>query len=128
MVVDSGVWIDFFDGAQTPEVDRLDHALGEQRIVVGDLILAEVLQGFRREDDFRAAHEALRQFDVVSMVGPLLALQAAQNYRRLRQCGVTVGNTIDVLIATFCIDNAQPLLFSDRDLQPFVDHLGLQSA
>jgi predicted nucleic acid-binding protein len=128
IVVDSSVWIDFFNGAETPEVDRLDELLGEEPILVGDLILAEVLQGFRHDADYRAAHRALRGFHVVGMVDPDLAVRSADNYRSLRKRGVTVRKTIDSLIATFCIENDHPLLFSDWDFQPYVEHLGLTVA
>jgi hypothetical protein len=128
IVVDSGVWIDFFNGAASPEVDLVDRLLGQQPLLVGDLILTEVLQGFRHDADFRAAHRAMLSFQVVAMVGPEIAVRAAENYRGLRRHGITVRKTIDSLIATFCIENDHALLFSDRDFQPYVDHLGLRSA
>ena len=128
IVVDSSVWIDYFNGNATAESDRLDRYLGTQLILVGDLILAEVLQGFRRDADHRSARAALANFPVESMVGPARALRAADHYRSLRARGVTVRKTIDVMIATFCIEESHALLFSDRDFEPFVAHLGLQPA
>ncbi|MDN5763650.1 MAG: PIN domain nuclease [Microlunatus sp.] len=128
IVVDSSVWIDYFNGTDHPAVDRLDALLDRELIVVGDLILTEVLQGFRRDADFRSARDALHGFTQASMVGPQQALRAAENHRTLRRRGCTVRKTIDTLIATYCIDHDHPLLFSDRDFQPFVDHLGLPAA
>jgi len=125
IVVDSSVWIDFFRNAPTRQVEQLDAMLGREPILVGDLILAEVLQGFRIDADFASARQALESFDVVSMVGPARALRAAENYRRLRRQGVTVRKTVDVLIATYCIHEGHALLYSDRDFDPCVDHLGL---
>ena len=128
IVVDSSVWIDYFNGATSAEVERLDQKIGVDLIVVGDLVLAEVLQGFRSDADFAAARSALETFDVVPMLGHDLAIRTAENYRALKVRGVTVRKTIDVIIATFCIERGLPLLFSDRDFQPLVDHLGLQVA
>ncbi|MBM4247399.1 MAG: PIN domain nuclease [Deltaproteobacteria bacterium] len=128
IAVDSSVWIDYFNGHTTPQTDRLHAALGEQPIVVGDLVLTEVLQGFRSEARFRRAHRLLAAFPAVSMVGPTLAIRAARNYRALRAAGVTVRKTIDVMIGTYCIETNLPLLYSDRDFDPMVEHLGLKRA
>lgn len=128
IVVDSSVWIDYFNGVDSATSGRLDQLLGSQPILVGDLILTEVLQGFRRDADYRAAREAMSTFPVEAMVGPARAVRAADNYRLLRSRGVTVRKTIDVLIGTFCLEDAHQLLFSDRDFEPLVEHLGLQTA
>jgi hypothetical protein len=125
ILVDSSVWIDFFNGASTRETDYLDKILGDQPLLVGDLILAEVLQGFRRNEDFESARRALLSFQVVDMLGPDLAIQSARNYRILRAQGITVRKTIDCLIATYCIETGHSLLHSDRDFDPFEDHFGL---
>lgn len=128
IIVDSSVWIDYFNGSETAESDRLDRYLGSQLILVGDLILTKVLQGFRADADHRAARTTLAHFPVESMIGPARALKAADHYRYLRSQGITVRKTIDVMIATFCIEESHALLFSDRDFDPFVAHLGLQPA
>jgi predicted nucleic acid-binding protein len=125
LLVDSSVWIDFFNGIITPETDFLYDALGESSIIMGDLILAEVLQGFRHEKDFVSARDALGKFPVLGMLGREIALQSASNYRLLRSKGITVRKTIDCLIATFCIENDLELLHSDRDFDPFEKYLGL---
>lgn len=128
IVVDSSVWIDYFNATGNAATDRLDRMLGSESILLGDLILTEVLQGFRSETDYRAARAAMAAFPVEAMVGPARAIRAADNYRHLRSRGVTVRKTIDVLIGTFCIDQAHVLLFTDRDFQPMVTHLGLRAA
>lgn len=129
ILVDSSVWIDYFRGVPSPEADRLDSLLGRELLVTGDLIVAEVLQGFQSELEFNKAKRLMTgNFTVVSLVGPENAVQAARNYRILRANGVTVRKTIDTLIATYCIENNYALLFSDRDFNPFVDYLGLRSA
>ena len=129
ILVDSSVWIDYFRGVPSPEADRLNSLLGRELLVTGDLIVAEVLQGFQSELEFNKAKRLMTgNFTVVSLVGPENAVQAARNYRILRANGVTVRKTIDTLIATYCIENNYALLFSDRDFNPFVDYLGLRSA
>jgi predicted nucleic acid-binding protein len=121
LLVDSTVWIDYFNGRITPLTDYLDRTLDEQIVLVGDLILAEVLQGYRNEDEFEEARKILARFTQASLVSPALAIQSARNYRALRQLGITVRKTIDCLIATYCIESGHSLLHNDSDL--FSTHL-----
>ena len=127
-LVDSGVWIDFFRGVTTHATDTLNERLRHNGVVGGDLIIAEVLRGFLNDRDFDEAREVLTALDIVEIGGTDLAIEAAQNYRRLRAKGITVRKTIDTLIATRCIQNDLELLYSDRDFDGFVLHLGLRSA
>jgi predicted nucleic acid-binding protein len=126
ILVDSSVWIDYFRGAPTPAARTLDALLNSEKIAVGDLMLAEVLQGFRTDADFKAARKVLAAFTVIDICGRDVAIQAAQNFRKLRTLGVTVRKTIDTLIATRCIEDGMHLLHADRDLDPFETHLGLK--
>lgn len=126
ILVDSSVWIDFFRGRTTAEVERLDALLGSEPLLVGDLILAEVLQGIPNEAEFRRVRSALGAFVQVDLVGPAVALASARNYRKLRGLGITVRKTIDTLIATACLTHGYRLLHSDRDFDAFEQHLGLQ--
>ncbi len=126
LVVDSTVWIDYFNGQVNPQTEYMDRILGNQIILVGDLILAEVLQGFRSENEFEQARQALLLFTQVNMVNPSLAIQSARNYRTLRRLGVTIRRTIDYLIATYCFEQGYPLLHKDSDFDGFAIHLGLQ--
>ena len=128
ILVDSSVWIDYFNGARTAASDRLDALVGEEPLLIGDLILTEVLQGFARDRDFRRARDALAPFPIIMIGGPDAAIAAASNYRALRTRGVTVRKTIDTLIATRCLLDGHALLYSDRDFDPFVEHLGLRTA
>ncbi len=128
ILVDSSVWIDYFRGTVTPETERLDELLGSEPLCVGDLVLAEVLQGFNTDKEFNQARKLLTSLDVVGLGGQEMAIQAARNFRTWRQMGITVRKTIDTLIATACIEHDFALLFSDRDFEPFVEHLGLRSA
>jgi predicted nucleic acid-binding protein len=125
--VDSSVWIDYFRGKRSRKADYLDGVLGLQTIVVGDLILAEVLQGFAEDRQFETALRLMSSVPVVDLGGGNCAIEAAQNYRSLRKMGITIRKTIDTMIATWCIRENMPLLHSDPDFDPFVDHLGLIS-
>ena len=127
IVIDSSVWIDYFNGVDNRETALLDGVLGVEPVVIGDLVLAEVLQGFRAERDVRRARRALETLVFEPMAGREIALASAGNYRRLRAKGVTVRNTIDMLIATFCMENGHTLLHSDRDFDPIEKHLGLET-
>jgi len=125
IVVDSSVWIDYFNGAATRETALLDALLGVEPVVTGDLILTEVLQGFRDQREVRRARSALDALFFEPMVGRDIALASARNYRALRARGVTIRKTIDMLIATFCMENDHHLLHCDRDFDPIERHLGL---
>ncbi len=128
ILVDSSVWIDYFRGTPTPHAEKLDSLLGTELVAAGDLILTEVLQGFVADRDFNQARKLMTSLVMVDLGGKAIALQAAKNFRALRAQGITVRKTIDVIIATHCIENGLALLYSDRDFDPFVEHLGLRSA
>lgn len=128
ILVDSSVWIDYFRGVSSPQSDMLDRLLGRELIVTGDLILTEVLQGLREDLDFNQARRLLTSLDVIDLGGLDIAIQAARNFRMLRALGITPRKTIDTIIATRCIESGYTLMHSDRDFDPFVEHLGLQAA
>jgi predicted nucleic acid-binding protein len=127
ILVDSSVWIDYFNGSKTQQTDWLDSSLGNTPIIIGDLILTEVLQGFQTDKDFNAARDLLLRIPFLPMIGQDIALESAMNYRLLRKKGVTVRKTIDVLIGTFCIHYQLPLLHDDRDFDPMVEFLGMET-
>lgn len=126
ILVDSSVWIDFFRNKPSLQAEWLDRNLGAEGLVVGDLVLAEVLQGFKDDRGFNEARRLLGQLEQISIGGTGLAIDAARNYRRLRRVGVTVRGTVDVLIATRCLADGLRLLHSDRDFDAFEKHLGLR--
>ncbi len=128
ILVDSSVWIDAFGNRQTPQVARLKLLLGRVVLGIPDLVITEVLQGINGDREFEETRQILSSFEVIAVGNSLIAVEAARNYRRLRGLGITVRKTIDTLIATRCIVDGHELLFSDRDFDPFVTHLGLQSA
>jgi hypothetical protein len=116
---DSSTWIDYLAGRKTPETQLLDELLTQPDVAVGDLVVAEVLQGFRDDHLFERAKAALLALPVVAMGGERIAVKAAQNYRFLRSQGITTRSTIDCLIATFCIEGGHELLHNDRDYDPY---------
>ncbi len=128
IIVDSSVWIDYFNGASTRESDYLDAVLGAVPVAVGDIILTEVLQGFRDDRQYRTARSLLEDLTLVEMVGHVRAVRTADKFRALRKQGVTIRKTNDMIIGSYCIDEAVPLLFSDKDFVRLVEHSGLRSA
>ena len=128
VLVDSSVWVDYFNGTKTKATDHLDDLLGTEPVAIGDLILAEVLQGFRKDSDYEAAKQLLTGLTIYELLGRERAVLAAHHYRASRRKGLTVRKTSDVVIATFCVQQKLPLLFSDKDFESFVAHLGLKSA
>jgi predicted nucleic acid-binding protein len=127
ILVDSSVWIDYFNGADLPHTRKVNEILGFQEIVVTDLVMAEVLQGFRIKKDFEDTLEVLDAFRFEPTGGRDVAVQAARNFVYLRSIGFTIRKTVDTLIATNCILNGFQLLHNDRDFVPFETHLGLQT-
>jgi len=127
ILVDSSVWIDYFNGVDSDQTNRLDALLISEPIGVGDLILTEVLQGFRNQREYETAKSLLLALPVYEMLGKELAIKSADNFRLLRSKGITVRKTVDVMIATFCIEHDFPLLHADRDFDPFHQHLDLRS-
>lgn len=125
ILVDSSVWIDFFNGLETGQTDALNYLLGQEPVLIGDLILTETLQGFRRDADYRKARALLDTLELRMLGGKAIALAAADNYRRLRRRGVTPRKTIDMFIATYCIAHSLKLLHADRDFDVLEKELGL---
>jgi len=127
ILVDSSVWIDFFNGKDADHVEKLYQLLGHELIISGDLISVEVLQGFKNDSQFQKAKTAFESLPYFTLINKETALIAAENYRILRKNGITVRKTIDVIIATFCIANNIRLLHADKDFQVMEEHLGLRS-
>lgn len=127
ILVDSSVWVDFFNDHHTPQTRELLGLMGKEPLLVGDLILCELLQGARSDADARRLEKELRRFDIVPMLDESLAVEAARNYRRLREKGCTVRKTIDVIIGTYCIVHKHQLLHADRDFVPMELHLRLRT-
>jgi len=125
IVVDTSVWIDFLNGRNAPHVRQLRAILGEEEVVVGDLMLCEILQGLDSERIAQEVEALLRRFETVPMVGEAIAVAAARNFRSLRRRGITIRKTIDLLIGAWCIENRTTLLHNDSDFHPMASYLGL---
>ena len=128
ILVDSSVWIDYFTGIDSQQAETLDKTLGVRPVAAGDLILAEILQGFRHDRDYKMAKTLFDTITIFEMLGRKMALASAENFRSLHKKGITIRKTADLIIATFCIKQRIPLLFSDKNFKPFVEHLGLVEA
>ncbi len=128
ILVDTSVWIDYFNGEINKYTEALDAALLDGTVALGDLILLEILQGFRNDRHYREARSKLLLLDQYQLLNTDLALKSATNYRALRKKGITIRKTNDVIIATFCIEYRLPLLHVDQDFIPFERHLRLRSA
>ena len=126
IVVDTSAWIDYFNGINAPHTNRLDKDLTIERIIIGDLIIAELLQGFKTDKDYSIARSLIESLEYRDFLGKETAIKAADNYRYLRKRGITVRKTIDTIIATFCIENRYQLIHNDKDFDPFEEYLGLE--
>ena len=128
IVVDSLVWIDYFNGADTPETDRLHSLLGREPIGTSELIYADVLQGFRKDHDFEVAQKLFALLTELEMVNARLAIKSAEYSRYLKGLGISVRDTIETIVATFCIENKMPLLYRSPNFKHFENHLHLRNA
>ncbi|PPD03215.1 MAG: VapC toxin family PIN domain ribonuclease [Methylobacter sp.] len=128
ILADTSVWIDYFNGNINTQTDILDDALLTGTVAIADIILLELLQGFKNDKDYVSARDNLAKLDQYSIFNSHLVGPCAENYRALRKQGITIRKTIDVIIATYCIEHQIPLLYSDRDFDPFVSYLGLVPA
>jgi len=125
VIVDTSVWIDYFNGAENPESNWLERHVDQQRLGLTTIILTEILQGLGDEKTASLVAAELLKFEIFDASSRALAVQAAKNDRALRRRGKTPRKTIDVLIATFCIEGRHSLLHRDRDFDAFEQHLGL---
>ena len=125
ILADTSVWIDYLNGNDNEYTSSLDTALVKGTVALGDLIFLEILQGFKIDKEYKRAKTTLSTLDQYEMFGHNMVIKCAENYRILRKKGITIRRTTDVIIASFCIENKIPLLFSDRDFIPFVKELGL---
>jgi hypothetical protein len=127
ILVDTSVWIDYFNGKENKKTNTLDSALIDGIVAIGDIIFLEILQGFRHDKDYNKARKTLSTLEQYELFGQTMVIKCANNYRALRKKGITIRKTTDIIIATFCIYNKLPLLYSDRDFEPFAKHLNLIS-
>ncbi|MBS9779346.1 MAG: PIN domain nuclease [Moraxellaceae bacterium] len=124
-IVDTSVWIDYFNGKITAHTDMLETLLQRSSIAITDVIMMEILQGFRYDRDYNNAKNILNILPCYEILGKDNSLFYAELYRELRKKGITIRKSNDVMIAGFCIKNNFSLLFDDKDFLPFVEHLDL---
>jgi predicted nucleic acid-binding protein len=127
IVVDSSVWIDFFRGEDTWQAKFLRNNLGEMHLIIGDIILLEIMRGIKHEKDYRAIASFFSHYAIHTMLGAQMTHVCAQHYRTLRQRGVTIRKTADMIIGSYCIHHGHVLLHHDRDFEPMSDYLGLKT-
>jgi predicted nucleic acid-binding protein len=127
LLVDTSVWIDYFQAPNSAHAQKFDDVLGKVEVVLGDLIAVEVLRGLREGPQLRLVEATLKAFRVIPLCGRDIAPKAAANYRALRKRGLTIRGTVDVIIATWCIENRVPLLHNDRDFATMERALGLSA-
>jgi predicted nucleic acid-binding protein len=128
ILVDTSVWIDYFANRDTGHLALLDAAVEKRELLIGDLILVELLQGAKTPRIQREIERKLAPIRCEVLCGVEIAPRAAGNYRALRRKGLTVRGTIDVIIATWCVENQVALLHNDRDFDVMEEHLGLVCA
>jgi len=126
IIADTSVWIDYVRGIDAPYTDLLDYELLNNRVATGDIIIVEFLQGFREEREYRIAKQIMDRLEYYNFLGKEMAIESAENFRKLRKNGITIRKTIDVIIGTFCIENGFELLHNDRDFDPMEKYLGLK--
>ena len=126
---DSSVWIEFLAGRGGREADLLRSVLEEQIsvVLIGDLILFEVLRGTRTAAQRRQVEAVFGPLTQIALCDPDAARRAAERYRTLRSAGITIRRSIDVLIASWCLDQDVTLLHRDRDFAPFSERFGLRT-
>ena len=127
ILVDSSVLIDYFNGINNWHTDELNALLGNELVITGDYILAEVLQGFRNDKDYKSAKEIMQSFPCFNICNEELAIKSSDNFRYLRTKGITIRKTVDLIIGTFCIENDIELLHNDRDFEPMEQYLNLKT-
>lgn len=126
VIADTSVWVDYFRGVDAPHCSRLTECLDDQSLALCDRVFQEVLQGVRRDSEFRTVSARLLVLPCFNLGGNALALASAQNYRKLRRLGVRPRSATDVLIATFCAEEGHSLLHNDRDFDFMARHLGMK--
>lgn len=126
ILVDTSVWIDYFNGVENKQTENLDRILSEQSVLLGDIILAEILQGFNSDKEFQLANQALDPLDCVHLGGKSLAIKAGSNFRFLRSKGLTIRKTVDMLIGSWCIEHEVELLHNDKDFDQIATQLPLK--
>jgi predicted nucleic acid-binding protein len=116
ILVDTSVWIDYFNGRETDQTKILDE-LNEDDVCITDIIFTEVLQGIREEKEYLKIKTILESFHCKSSKSILTYLEAAKIFRKCRSQGLTIRSTIDCIISSIALENNISLLTSDKDFK-----------
>ncbi len=127
ILVDTSVWIDFLKGAESRERHALHRLIEEEEeISITEIVLTEILQGIKEDEDFKRVKDYLLEFSVHGPKGIETYLKAAEIYRECRKKGKTVRKTVDCIIAAMCIENSLTLLHKDNDFDIIEECAGLK--
>ena len=126
ILVDTSVWVDYFNGIINRKTNNLDTILGNDIVITCDIILTEILQGFRNDKDYRIAKKHMDSIYYYQLINKDISIKAADNFRFLKTKGITLRKTTDILIGTFCIEYNIPLLHNDKDFEPMEKYLDLK--
>lgn len=126
ILVNTSVWIDYFNGVINKQTETLDRLLSEQTILIGDIILTDILQGFDSDIEIKWAKQAIDPLDCVHLGGKPLAIKAASNFRFLRSKVITIRKSVDMLIGTWCIEYDVELLHNDKEFKQIATQLPLR--
>lgn len=127
IMVDTTVWIDFFAARSTAQVITLETLIkGREDICICGIILTEVLQGIRKETEFRKTRDLFNSLILLPMTYSTF-VRSAEIYRDLRKRGITIRKSVDCMIASVALENDIPLLHNDKDFHPIEKHCGLKT-
>ena len=124
-LVDTRTWVDFLHAEQTPQTTLLDRILSSERVIMGDLVYYDVMRGFRRDSDYQLALSVLKPLERQSLSTPQIIASGIEHYRLLRNRAHGTPPTTAMLLASHCLLEDLPLLFSDPIFEPMVAQLGL---
>ncbi len=130
IVVDSSVWIDFFNKKTSPQIETVKALIIAQtvttKITLLPLILQEVLQGIHNNKHYEIVKENLQGFNYFNYDAYTFAINAADLFRYLQKKGITIRKANDCLIASLCIENDLSLMHNDRDFDNIAKHTSLK--
>lgn len=124
ILVDTSVWIDFFNGIKSREADIIvEYISHSYPVFLCPVIFQEILQGFKSDRDYNKSKELLLEFPFILSNPIEAAIGAANLYRSLRKKGITIRKSNDCLIAFYAISHSIPILFKDRDFSIINKHI-----
>jgi predicted nucleic acid-binding protein len=127
MIVDTSVWIDFFNGQPSSQAQRLSRAIEDNEpIGLPGLVLTEILLGLKNDAQAKRIAQLLEAFSDVPEPSRSDHIAAAALYRACRAKGLTIRSTIDCVIAQLCLRDGQALLAKDRDFDRIAEKTGLR--